>query len=167
MTAKMHRYLLALSFAFLFGGLVTPAVSDDGQPLLNRDLFSIGAGISSNSIDDDGLDEDDEIGFQFFVAYDLIEVSLMEGVNSSIELGLMDYGYKRDSTGIWGTYTVDGIISGDLGWLARAGIDIGDDSGLMLGAGLGYILDERTELRFEYVARDEGDSLQFNYLYHL
>jgi hypothetical protein len=62
---------------------------------------------------------------------------------------------------------VDGIISGDLGWLARAGLDIGDDSGLMVGAGLSYITDERTELRFEYVARDEGDSLQFNYLYHL
>ena len=167
MTAKMHRYLLALSFTFLFGGLVTPAISDNGQPLLNKDLFSIGAGISSNSIDDDDLDEDDEIVFQFFFAYDLIEVNLMEGVNSSIELGLMDYGYKRDSTGVWGTYTVDGIISGDLGWLARAGFDFGDDSGLMVGAGLGYIADERTELRFEYVARDEGDSLQFNYLYHL
>ena len=167
MTAKMHKYLLVLSFTFLFGGLVTPAISDDGQPLFNKDLFSIGAGISSNSIDDDDLDEDDEIGFQFFVAYDLVEVNLMDGVNSSIELGLMDYGYKRDSTGIWGTFTVDGIISGDLGWLARAGFDIGDDSGLMVGAGLGYIVDERTELRFEYVARDEGDSLQFNYLFHL
>ena len=167
MTAKMHKYLLALSFTLLFGGLVTPAISDDGQPLFNKDLFSIGAGISSNSIDDDDLDEDDEIGFQFFVAYDLVEVNLMDGVNSSIELGLMDYGYKSDSTGIWGTFTVDGIISGDLGWLARAGFDIGDDSGLMVGAGLGYIVDERTELRFEYVARDEGDSLQFNYLFHL
>jgi len=167
MTAKMRRYLLALSFAFLWGGSVTPAISDESQPLLNKSLFSIGVGLSSNSIDDDDNDEDDELGFQFFVAYDLIEVNLMEGVNSGIELGLMDYGYKRDSTGVWGTYTVDGIISGDLGWLARAGFDIGDDSGLMVGAGLSYITDERTELRFEYVARDEGDSLQFNYLYHL
>lgn len=167
MTAKMRNYLLALSFAYLCGGSVTPAMSDEGRPMLDRDLFSIGAGISSNSIDDDDNDEDNEIGFQFFVAYDLIGVNLMDGVNSSIELGLMDYGFKRDSTGIWGTYTVDGIISGDLGWLARAGLDIGDDSGLMLGAGLGYIVDERTELRFEYVARDEGESLQFNFLYHL
>jgi hypothetical protein len=167
MTAKMRSYLLAFSFAFLGGGYVTPAISDASQPLLDKDLFSIGVGISSNSINDDDNDEDDEIGFQFFVAYDLIEVNLMEGVNSAIELGLMDYGFKRDSTGIWGSFTVDGIISGDLGWLARAGFDIGDDSGLMMGAGLSYITNERTELRFEYVARDEGDSLQFNYLYHL
>jgi hypothetical protein len=167
MTAKTRSYLLALSFAFLCGGSVTPAISDEGQPLLSKDLFSLGVGLSSNSIDDDDNDEDDEIGFQLFGAYDLIQVNLMDGVNSSFEFGLMDYGFKRDSTGIWGTYTVDGIISGDLGWLARAGLDIGDDSGLMVGAGLSYITDERTQLRFEYVARDEGDSLQFNYLYHL
>ena len=167
MTVNMRKYLLALCFAFLCGGTVTPAISDESQPLLDKNLFSIGVGVSSNSIDDDGLDEDDEIGFQFFVAYDLNEINLMDGVNSAIELGLMDYGYKRDSTGIWGTYTVDGLISGDLGWLARAGFDVGDDSGLMVGAGLSYILNERTDLRFEFVARDEGDSLQFNYLYHL
>ena len=167
MTANMRKYLLALFFAFLCGGLVTPAISDEGQPLLNKDLLSIGIGLSSNSIDEDDNDEDDEIGYQFFVAYDLVEVDLMEGVNSAIELGLMDYGFKRDSTGLWGTYTVDGIISGDLGWLARAGFDIGDDNGLMMGAGLSYIADEKTELRFEYVARDEVDSWQFNYLFHL
>ena len=38
---------------------------------------------------------------------------------------------------------------------------------LMVGAGLSYIMDDKNELRFEYVARDEVDSLQFNYLYHL
>ena len=91
----------------------------------------------------------------------------MEGVNSSVEFGLIDFGFDSDSDGIWATYTVDGLISGDLGWLARAGFDIGDDSGLMVGAGLGYIVDEKSELRFEYVARDEVDSWQFNFLYHL
>ena len=79
----------------------------------------------------------------------------------------MDYVFKRDSTGVWASYTVDGIISGDLVWLARAGFDFGDDSGLMVGAGLSYAIDEKQDLRFEYVARDEVDSLQFNFLYHL
>ena len=161
------KRLAALIVTVFCGASVTPALADEHQPLLDRNLFSIGVGISSNSIDDGDLDEDDEIGFQFFAAYDLVEINLMQGVNSSVEFGLMDYGYESDSTGIWATYTVDGIISGDLGWLARGGFDIGDDSGLMAGAGLGYIMDEKTELRFEYVARDEGDSLQFNYLYHL
>ena len=79
MTAKMRKYLLALCFAFLCGGSVTPAISDESQPFLDKNLFSIGVGLSSNSIDDDDNDEDDEIGFQFFVAYDLTEVNLMEG----------------------------------------------------------------------------------------
>lgn len=164
---KKHIYLAVLSFALLSGVSVTPVLADEHQPLLDRNLFSIGVGISSNSIDDDDNDEDDEIGFQFFGAYDLTQVNLMEGVKSSVEFGLTDYGFKRDSTGIWATYTVDGIISGELGWLARAGLDIGDDNGLMVGAGVSYASDERTELRFEYVARDEVDSLEFNFLYHL
>lgn len=163
----MRKYLLSLSLVVLSGATVSPLMADEHQPLLDRNLFSIGAGISSNSIDTRKNDEDDEIGFQFFGAYDLIEVNLMEGVNSSFEFGLMDYGFKRDSTGVWATYTVDGIISGDLGWLARAGFDIGDDNGLMFGAGLGFIVDEKSELRFEYVVRDEVDSWQFNFLYHL
>lgn len=163
----MCKYRSALLFILLAAVSVSAQPADKNQPLLERSLFSIGVGISSNSIDSKKNDEDDEIGFQFFAAYDLVEVNLMDGVNSSIEFGLMDYGFKRDSTGIWATYTVDGIISGDLGWLARAGLDIGDDSGLMVGAGLGYVADERSELRFEYVVRDEVDSWQFNFLYHL
>ena len=163
----MRKYLLSLSLVVLSGATVPPLMADEHQPMLNRNLFSIGVGISSNSIDTRKNDEDDEIGFQFFGAYDLAGVYLMEGVNSSVEFGFMDYGFKRDSTGVWATYTVDGIISGDLGWLARAGFDIGDDSGLMFGAGLSYIMDEQKELRFEYVARDEVDSWQFNFLYHL
>ena len=163
----MRKFLLSLSLVVLSGATVPPLMADEHQPLLDRNLFSIGFGISSNSIDTRKNDEDDEIGFQFFGAYDLTEVNLMEGVNSSVEFGLMDYGFKRDSTGVWASYTVDGIISGDLGWLARAGFDIGDDNGLMFGAGLGFIVDEKSELRFEYVARDEVDSWQFNFLYHL
>ena len=163
----IRKYLPALSFVLLSVASVTAVAADKNQPLLDRNLFSIGVGISSNSIDSKKNDEDNEIGFQFFAAYDLVEVNLMAGVNSSVEFGFMDYGFKRDSTGVWATYTVDGIISGDLGWLARAGFDIGDDSGLMVGAGLGYVVDERSELRLEYVVRDEVDSWQFNFLYHL
>ena len=163
----MRKILHCLSLVLLSGATVTPLIADEHQPLLDRDLFSIGVGISSNSIDTSKNDEDDEIGFQVFGAYDLVEINLMEGVNSSVEFGLMDYGFKRDSTGIWATYTLDGIISGDLGWLAHAGLDIGDDNGFMVGAGLSYIMNEQQQLRFEYVARDEVDSLLFNFLYHL
>ncbi|GBF28908.1 hypothetical protein MnTg03_00470 [bacterium MnTg03] len=159
-----HIYLAALSFTLLSSTYVTPVFADEHEPLLDKSLFSIGVGISDNSA---GQFIKDETGFQFFTAYDLNQVNVMEGVKSSVEIGFMDYGFPSDNTGIWANYVVDGLISGQLGWLARLGWDFGDDSGLMIGAGVSYATSEKIELRVEYVSRDEVDSLQFNFLYQL
>jgi hypothetical protein len=159
-----HKYLTVLFFTLLSGFYVSTVSADESDPLLEKSKFSIGAGISTNSISGPASDE---IGFQLFGAYDLSQVNLVESVKSSVEFGLMDYGYSGDSLGVWATYVVDGPISGRFGWLGRLGLDVGDDSGLMLGAGLSWGVNSKTNLRFEYVIRDEVDSLQFNYLYHL
>jgi len=159
---KIHLYLTVFFFASLSNALVTPVLAQENEPMLDKTMLSIGAGVSHNSVG-----SDDEIGFQFFAAYDLNQVNVMEGVKSSVEFGLMDYGFSRDSTGVWGTYVIAGPLSGQIGWLARAGIDIGDDSGLMFGAGVGFAMDDETQLRIEYVVRDDVDSLQLNFLYHL
>lgn len=162
MMRNTHLYLAA--FLLLSGAWVTPVFADESQPLLDKNKFSIGAGISTNSVSGPASDE---IGYQFFGAYNLNQINLMEGVHSSVEFGYMDYGFSGDSSGIWATYVVDGSLGGKFGWLARLGLDIGDDSGLMLGVGLGYSVNSRMELRGEYVIRDEVDSLQFNILYDL
>jgi len=138
--------------------------AQENQPLLERNQFSIGIGISDNEISNP---DEDDTGFQFFATYDLDQVNLMEGVNSSVGFGFMDFGFDKDDTGIWGSYIIDAAISGRLGWLAQVGLDIGDDSGLLLGAGLGVLLNDSADLRFEYVVRDDVDSLQINFLYHL
>lgn len=135
------------------------------KPLLDSSKFSIGAGISLNSVNGP---VDDETGFQFFAAYDLTQLNVMQGIDSSIEFGYMDYGFDgRDSDGLWANVVVDGSLSGKLGWLARLGLDFGDDSGLMFGAGFGYAANSRTDVRLEYVVRDDVDSLQFNVLFGL
>ncbi|MCP4490723.1 MAG: hypothetical protein GY820_25940 [Gammaproteobacteria bacterium] len=149
-----------MSFS-LYSAAVT---ADNYEPVLDRNLLSIGTGVSSNSV---GRFVDDEFGFQVFVAYDLNQVNLISGVRSSLEFGIMDYGFSRDSTGIWGTYVVDGQINPRWQWLARLGFDIGDDSGIMTGVGLGFASSEQVEFRGEYVIRDDIDSVQFNFLYHL
>ena len=159
-----HKYLATLIFTLLSGFYLSTAIADESEPLLEKSKFSIGAGVSYNSISGP---VSDEIGFQLTGAYDLSQVNLVESVKSSVEFGIMDYGYSGDSTGIWATYVVDGPISGRFGWLGRLGYDFGDDNGLMLGAGLSWAANSKTNLRFEYVIRDEVDSLQFNYLYHL
>ena len=159
-----HSFLVTLSCVLLFGAFAAPSIAAQNEPLLDKGLFSIGAGISDNSA---GRSRDDETGYQFFAAYALDQINLMEGVKSSVEFGFMDYGFSRDHTGIWGTYVIGGSFGGQLGWLGRLGLDIGDDSGLMAGAGVGYASSEQLELRLEYVVRDEIDSLQFNFLFHL
>jgi len=158
------KFLISPVMVLALGALLTPAHAQESKPLLERSQFSIGAGISQNEI---SSPDEDDTGFQFFAAYDLNQVKLMDGVDSSIEFGFMDFGFDEDDTGIWASYVVDGAISGGLGWLAQAGIDIGDDSGLLFGAGLKAILDQKSDLRFEYVVRDEVDSLQINFLFHL
>jgi hypothetical protein len=80
----------------------------------------------------------------------------------------MDYGFSgRNSGGLWVNAVVDGAFNQGYGWLARLGLDLGDDSGLMFGAGVSYSFDARTRLRGEYVIRDDIDSLQLNLIYHL
>jgi len=160
---NLHRYFAVLSFILLFSGYDISAFADEHEPLLDKSLFSIGVGISDNSVSGSS----DETGFQFFAAYELNQYNLMEGVKSSVEFGFMDYGFSRDSTGIWATYVAAGPLSEKFGWLGRLGLDIGDDSGLMVGAGVSYTTNENMEFRGEYVVRDEVDSLQINFIYHL
>jgi hypothetical protein len=163
MMRNTHLYLT--TFTLLSSVWVTPILAGEGDPLLEKSKFSLGAGISNNSISGP---VSDEIGYQFFGAYNLSQVNLMQGVNSSVEFGYMDYGFSgSDSSGIWATYVVDGKFVGNFGWLARLGLDFGDDNGLMLGVGLDYSVNSKMDLRGEYVIRDEVDSLQFNIIYNL
>lgn len=163
MAPIVRNFPSTLFCTLLISVYATEIFSAEGEPLLDKNKFSIGAGISSNSVSG----SNNKAGFQLFAAYDLNQINLMESVNSSAEFGFMDYGFKNDSTGIWGNYVVDGAISGQFGWLGRLGLDIGDDSGLMIGAGVSYAVDEKMELRGEYVIRDDVNSLQFNFIYHL
>lgn len=158
----MKILLMASALALCFVNVVNAA---EGQPLLNKNKISIAGGIAHNSV---GGNVDDELGVQFFGAYDLTQVNLMESVNTSVELGYMDYGFDgKNSGGLWVNAVVDGPLGQPFGWLARLGLDMGDDSGLMFGAGISYSIDRRTAFRGEYVIRDDIDSLQFNIIYHL
>ena len=153
-----------LIMVLTLSAVLTQTHAQENKPLLDRSQFSIGVGISDNEV---SSPDEDDTGFQFFGAYDLVQVNLMEGVNSSVEFGFADFGFDEDDSGIWASYVIDGTISGRLGWLAQVGFDIGDDSGLLFGAGLKFMLNDKSDLRFEYVMRDEVDSLQINFLYHL
>ena len=147
--------------------LIGQAQAEPGKPLLDKNKFSIGAGGARNTVDT-FFGDITESGVQFFAAYDLSRVNLMEGVKTSIEVGYLDYGFPRPAEGgLWATGVINGAIQNNFGWLARLGLDFGDDSGLMFGAGLSFGITKRLDLRGEYVIRDEIDSLQLNLIYEL
>ena len=162
MTGYSLRKLSLVPFILLSLISTNSVLAQQDQPLLDRNKLSLGLGISDNSVRNT-----DKTGFQVMAAYDLNQVNVMQGVRSSVEFGVIDYGFRRDSTGIWGTYVAEGGISDGVNWLARAGLDIGDDSGLMFGAGIGFNFQQVNDFRIEYVIRDDVDSLQFNLLFKL
>ncbi len=109
---------------------------------------------------------------QFFVGYDL-PVKIPHSV-LSVEAGYWDSGdmdvngsnREVDADGIYANGVIAVGVAESLDFLARLGFDFGDDDGLMAGIGLGVNLNRSMALRFEYVSRDETDSLQANFVFH-
>lgn len=154
------RKLTVLIMAMLLTGYVQAA---------NKNDIYFGGGLGLNSVD--SLAFSDGIGYQIFGGYDL-PVRMGKGT-LAIEAGYMDsgdidYGVSWWGTptirakGLWGNAVFSLPLQNKLSLLARAGLDIGDDDGLMIGAGFGLKINNRMEIRGEYVMRDIVDSLQFN-----
>lgn len=146
----------------------------------NSKLY-LGGGLGFNSLS--GIDFSDGLGFQVFGGYDL-PVKMGNG-KLSVEAGYMDSGKMEQSvtipgippfipaqtitseskaTGLWGNAVYSMPLQDKMNLVLRAGLDIGDDDGLMLGGGLGFTLNNKMEVRGEYVIRDHVDSLQVNFV---
>lgn len=132
----------------------------------DMDKFYIGGGIGYNDLS--GYDE--AIGPNIFVGYDLdFDVG---PIKNAFETGVMKTGtFKspagdKDYFGPWlamvGSYSANKTI--DL--LGRIGFDVGDDSGLLLGAGAGFNLNRNMQIRAEVVVRTDVNSYQANFVYH-
>ena len=107
----MKKILTGMSLMVL--AVATVHAQNSSQPLLDRNELAIGGGLSLNSVPGPWSDE---VGFQFFAAYDLDRVNLMQGVSSSVEFGYMDYGFSGgDSGGLWATAVIDGAIQNNFG----------------------------------------------------
>lgn len=147
-----------------------------GKRGVSQSDFYIGGGFGSNSLS--GFD--DATGFQFFGGYKL-PIDLANATHS-VEVGYMDSGdfeetivipffgtisAKADAKGLWGTYTFIWPASDVVSLIARGGLDLGDDDGLMIGGGVEFNFDAPVTLRLELVQRDNIDSLQLNVAYQL
>lgn len=129
-----------------------------------QENFYAGAGINLNSAS--GVD--DAVGVQLFVGYELDMIDAAP-IALAVEAGYMDTGNFEwrgrnvgSASGLWATAVASYRLNPELDVLARLGLDLGDDDGLMLGVGVGYALSKEIAVRGEYVVRDNIDSLQAN-----
>jgi hypothetical protein len=70
-----------------------------------------------------------------------------------------------EAKGLWANGVARYRVAPQIDLIGRAGFDFGDDDGFMFGVGGGYLLNRNSQLRLEYVVRDNVDSLQFNFVY--
>ncbi len=113
-------------------------------------------------------------GFQLFGGYDL-HVKINGDISTAVEVGYMDSGNFNTfgggsfggAEGIWAALVNSVEINRKMDAFTRIGIDLGDDDGVMVGAGMGYHFSPKSELRVEYVVRDHINGLQFNAVFHL
>jgi hypothetical protein len=159
--------------------MVAMAAPPSGDP------FYFGVGLSRNSTSASALGakvDVDGTGYQFFGGYELGNFGLKQkNLSFAAEVGYMDTGkMKGDVTflgisipvevkakGLWATMVARFAVKPQLDVLGRLGADLGDDSGLMFGVGVGYWFDKSIQLRGEYVVRDSVDSLQLNLIFRL
>jgi len=69
------------------------------------------------------------------------------------------------ANGLWATVVARLIVTPTIEVLGRVGADFGDDDGLMAGIGVGFNLTKSFKLRFEYVQRENTDSIQLNLVF--
>ncbi len=168
---KKYAFLLA---AALIAAPSVQAAQTTGGGLDTRQLY-VGAGLGFNSVSN----SDTALGFQFLGGYHLGRIA--NNLQADIEVGYMDTGNMdvsvntpfgtvtntvRDN-GLWATGVLRYALNPQIDLIGRAGFDFGDDDGFMAGVGLGYNLSKQSQLRGEYVARDNVDSIQVNITFNL
>ncbi|MAS24874.1 MAG: hypothetical protein CMI03_16465 [Oceanospirillaceae bacterium] len=156
----VNKYLTSLA---LTAGFVSAPVMAEGLDAKN---LYVGGGISENVVDSPfGGGSDDAFGYTLFAGYEFQNSYPL--VKTSAEIGYSDTDdFDRvddDINGLW----VAGVIEKDLPEIndkffviGRAGLDFGDDDGLLLGAGAGFHLTPKLDLRGEYIAKDSSSVYQ-------
>jgi len=160
----MLKVSRVIAVALVAAGLSSVA---SAQKFDNRRLF-FGGGLSQNSISN----FDNATGFQIFGGYNFPAIARNFYVDA--EAGYMDTGkFNRTAPTsetkakvVWGSGVARYMVAPQVELLGRLGYDFGDDNGVMVGIGGGYILNKNLKLRVEYVKRDTVDSLQFNVVFY-
>jgi len=160
MKYQIKRYLSPLVLTTAFVSAPTLAEGFDASKLY------VGGGVSENIVDSPfGGGSDDAIGYTLFGGYEFdndyaqIKTSAEIGYSKTDDFDDVD----DDISGLW----VAGVIEKDLPEInnnlfviGRAGLDFGDDDGLLLGAGGGFHITPKVDVRGEYLAKNASTVYQ-------
>lgn len=157
--------------AALSAALLASAASAE-QATIDSSKLRLGGSISQNVVDSPfGGGSYDAMGFSVFAGYEL--PNDMNQVTTSVEVGYSktdDFfsGTNSDISGLW----IAGVaekdlpeISPKLFALARFGLDLGDDDGLLMGAGAGLHLSSKLDARAEYINKDASSVYQASVIF--
>jgi hypothetical protein len=143
-------------------GLMIVASQVGAEGIDARQIY-FGGGIGLNDVNF----SDDAFGFQVFLGVPLSVKT--DAATVAVEIGYMDSGnFSRfgkgsaKANGLWGTAVAEIPLQNTIDLIGRIGLDVGDDDGVMIGAGLGFEISSTMDLRVEYVMRDTIDSFQVN-----
>lgn len=160
---KRFPLLLALSSL--------PMMVQADNRVFQPERLQLGGSVSQNIVDSPfGGSHVDAVGLSVFAGYELDND--IDQVKTTIEIGYSqtdDFfkGPDSDISGLW----VAGVaekqlpeINPNFFAIARLGLDIGDDDGILLGAGAGFHLTPKVDIRGEYINKDASSVYQISFV---
>ena len=176
------RKILLLTVLFFIATSSAIAANTYKPKAFAFDRMYFGAGLSLNDLIDtvrisgNSVSYDRAQGYQIFVGYDLgmrannFKLLVEAGYHDSGEFkGTVKATGAKDefrNTGPWAAGVVSYEFVPRFEGFVRAGYQFQDDSGFLMGAGVGFKVIKNLSLRFEGVRRNETSSLQLNAIFH-
>ena len=154
-----------------FSSLPMMAQADNSGQGFQPERLQLGGSLSQNVIDSPfGGGNVDATGLSIFAGYELDND--IDQVKTTVEVGYTqtdDFfnGPDSDISGFWFAGVAEKQlpeINPNLFAIARLGLDIGDDDGILLGAGAGFHLTPKLDVRGEYINKDASSVYQASFV---
>lgn len=124
------------------------------------DQFYYGGGLATNSVEGGA----GKTALQLFAGMPMVaECSPQRCLG--VEVGYQDTS-DIEADALWGAAVGTWQVAPYVELVGRLGVALGDYSSVLAGAGVGYAIEKHMTVRFEFVARNGVNSVQFNLAYY-
>ena len=153
--------------------LAIPAFADEeaNKKIQVENRLYVGGGLNMNVIDSPFGGSDDASGVTLFAGYKF-DNNIHQDLTTSLEFGYgntSDFGNDKDITSLYLAAVGDKKlpeIDPKLSVIGKIGLDVGDDDGILLGAGVGYQVAPAVQVRLEFINKDASSQYQASALFN-